>query len=90
MTPTRDSEKIEGRCYKDYVYSPVPVSSPSAVCDTPPVRESVELGRTLRIGHCCSENMTEKGSKRVQFLAASAGKSPSVNKGLNPREEKSN
>jgi len=93
MTPTRDSEKIEGRSYKDYAYSPVPVSSPSAVYDTPPVRESVELGirdRTLRTGHCCPENMTEKGSKRVQFLAASAGKSPSVSKGLNPREEKSN
>lgn len=43
MTPTRGNEEIEGRSYKDYAYSPVPVSSPLAVNDTPPVRESVEL-----------------------------------------------
>lgn len=80
MTPTRGNEEIEGRSYKDYAYSPVSVSSPSAVCDTPPVRESVELnvrGRTsLRT---TGEEMTEKGSKLPQFLAAGAGKSASVN-----------
>ncbi|XP_012526435.2 facilitated trehalose transporter Tret1-2 homolog [Monomorium pharaonis] len=78
MTPTRDNEEKEGRTYKDYAYSPVPVSSPSAVYGTPPARESVELnirGRTsLRtVGHCCPDDMTEKGSKYVQFLAAAAG-----------------
>ncbi|XP_011693009.1 PREDICTED: solute carrier family 2, facilitated glucose transporter member 8-like isoform X2 [Wasmannia auropunctata] len=78
MTPTHGNEEIEGRTYKDYGYSPVPVSSPSAVNDTPPVdRESVELdirGRTSShtVNHRCPEDMTEKGSKRVQFLAASA------------------
>lgn len=92
MTPTHGNEKIEGRSYKDYAYSPVPVSSPSAVCGTPPVRESVELNirdrTSLRtVGHCCPENMTEKGSKYVQFLAAAAGKCPFANKGLNPKEE---
>lgn len=92
MTPTRGNEEIEGRSYKDYAYSPVPVSPPSAVYK-PPVRESVELnisGRTsLRtVGHRHPEEMTEKGSKLPQFLAAGAGKSASVHKGLNPRGEK--
>lgn len=76
MTPTRGNEEIEGRSYKDYAYSPVPVSPPSAVYK-PPVRESVELnisGRTsLRtVGHRRPEEMTEKGSKLPQFLAAGA------------------
>lgn len=88
MTPTHGNEEIEGRSYKDYAYSPVPVSPPSAVYK-PPVRESVELnsGRTsLRtVGHRYPEEMAEKGSKLPQFLAAAAGKSASVRKGLNLR-----
>lgn len=79
MTPTRGNEEIEGRSYKDYAYSPVPVSSPSAVYETPPIKESVESnirGRTsLRTTvRRCPEEMTEKGSKLPQFLAAAAGK----------------
>ncbi|XP_018396374.1 PREDICTED: solute carrier family 2, facilitated glucose transporter member 8-like [Cyphomyrmex costatus] len=77
MTPTRGNEEIEGRTYKDYAYSPVPVSSLTAVNGTPPVRESVELdtrNSSLRAnGHSVAEDMTEEGSKRVQFLAAAAG-----------------
>ncbi|KAL0125280.1 hypothetical protein PUN28_004423 [Cardiocondyla obscurior] len=77
MTPTRGNEEIEGRSYKDYAYSPVPVSSLSAANDTPPViRESVELtSRTSSRtnGQHYSEEMTEKGSKLPQFLAAGAG-----------------
>lgn len=93
MTPTHDNEEIEGRSYKDYAYSPVPVSSPSAVYDTPPVRESVELNVRDRtssgtVDHRCCEEMTEKGSKIPQFLAAAAGESVSVNEELNFREEK--
>lgn len=84
MTPTRGNEEIEGRSYKDYAYSPVPVSSLSTVNDTPPVRESVELdirSTSLRTnGHSGPEDMTEEGSKYVQFLAAAAGKSPSLYK----------
>lgn len=77
MTPTRGNEEIEGRSYKDYAYSPVPVSSPLAVNDTPPVRGSVELNvgdrTSLRTnGNHCPGNMTEKGSKLIQFLAAAA------------------
>ncbi|XP_011869616.1 PREDICTED: solute carrier family 2, facilitated glucose transporter member 8-like [Vollenhovia emeryi] len=75
MTPTRDNKEIEGRSYKDYAYSPVPVSSPSAVYETPPVRESVELnvhGRpSFRTAVHPAERM-EKGSKFPQFLAAAA------------------
>lgn len=86
MTPTRGNEEIEGRSYKDYAYSPVPVSSPLAVNDTPPLRESVELDvrdrTSLRTnGNRCPENMTEQGSKLIQYLAAAAGKSLSINKG---------
>lgn len=92
MIPTRGDGGIEGRSYKDYAYSPVAVSPPSSVYK-PPVRESVDSntrGRTsLRTtGHRCPEEMTEKGSKLPQFLAASAGESASVRKGLNPRGEK--
>ncbi|KAG5320679.1 TRET1 protein, partial [Pseudoatta argentina] len=77
MTPTRGNEEIEGRSYKDYAYSPVPVSSLSTVNDTPPVRESVELDiqrTSLRTnGRSAPEDMTEKGSKHMQFLAAATG-----------------
>jgi len=85
MTPTRDNEEIEGRSYKDYAYSPVPVSSSLAVFDTAtPGKESVELSTERGEESCRTsfrivdnhrpENMAEKGSKRVQFLAAAAGK----------------
>ncbi|XP_050460599.1 facilitated trehalose transporter Tret1-2 homolog [Cataglyphis hispanica] len=85
MTPTRDNEEIEGRSYKDYAYSPVSVSSSSAVFDTAtPGKESVELTSTERGRESCRtsfravdnyrpENMTEKGSKLIQILAAAAG-----------------
>ncbi|XP_011267482.1 facilitated trehalose transporter Tret1-2 homolog [Camponotus floridanus] len=84
MTPTRDNEEIEGRSYKDYAYSPVPVSSSLAVFDTAtPGKESVELSTergeesyrtSFRIvDNHHPENMAEKGSKFVQFLAAAAG-----------------
>ncbi|XP_011643846.1 facilitated trehalose transporter Tret1-2 homolog [Pogonomyrmex barbatus] len=82
MTPTRGDERIEGRSYKDYAYSPVPVSSSSAVYGTStPGRESVELNirgkesydrTSLRTVNNRPEEMTEKGSKRLQFLAAAA------------------
>ncbi|XP_014474011.1 PREDICTED: facilitated trehalose transporter Tret1-like [Dinoponera quadriceps] len=86
MTPTHCDEKIEGHSYKDYAYSPVPVSSSSAVSDAgTPGKESVQLmnvasGKELctTMSHtvgttCYSEDMAEKGSKLVQFLAAAAG-----------------
>ncbi|RLU25240.1 hypothetical protein DMN91_003333 [Ooceraea biroi] len=84
MTPTRGNEEIEGRSYKDYAYSPVPVSSSSAVFDTAtPDKESVQLNverdkKFCRTSSCVvavhhPESMTEKGSKLVQFLAAAAG-----------------
>lgn len=84
MTPTRDNEEIEGRSYKDYAYSPVPVSSSLAVFDTAtPGKESLELSTECGEESCRTsfrivdnhrpENMTEKGSKFVQFLAAAAG-----------------
>lgn len=77
MTPTRGNEEIEGRSYKDYAYSPVPVSSSSAVFDTTtPAKESVKpnVQRVVVVNHHPAD-MTEKGSKLVQFLAAAAGKS---------------
>ncbi|KMQ96530.1 facilitated trehalose transporter tret1-like protein [Lasius niger] len=84
MTPTRLNEEIEGRSYKDYAYSPVPVSSSSAVFDTvTPGKESVELSTERGEESCRTSfravdnyhpgDMTEKGSKLVQFLAAAAG-----------------
>ncbi|XP_025153422.1 facilitated trehalose transporter Tret1-2 homolog [Harpegnathos saltator] len=84
MTPTQHDEEIEGRSYKDYVYSPVPVSSSSAVFDAnTPGKESVQLnavhGKELRrtsshvVDTRYPEDMTEKGSTFVQFLAAAAG-----------------
>lgn len=88
MTPTRDNEEIEGRSYKDYVYSPVAVSSSPTVFATTPEKESVELnvkrGEDLcrtpldTIDNRYAENMTEKGSTLVQFLAAASGKSSSI------------
>ncbi|XP_072751293.1 facilitated trehalose transporter Tret1 [Anoplolepis gracilipes] len=83
MTPTRDNEEIEGRSYKDYAYSPVPVSSSSAVFDTAtPDKKSVELSTERDKKSCRTsfrvvdnshpEDMTEKGSKLVQILAAAA------------------
>ncbi|XP_020293165.1 facilitated trehalose transporter Tret1-2 homolog [Pseudomyrmex gracilis] len=83
MTPTRDNEEIEGRSYKDYAYSPVAVSSSPAVFATTPEKESVELnvkrGEDLcsrtpldTTGNRYAENMTEKGSTLVQFLAAAS------------------
>lgn len=84
MTPTRDNEEIEGRSYKDYAYSPVPVSSSLVFDTTTPCKESVELSTqrgeesyrtSFRIvDNHRPENMAEKGSKLVQFLAAAAGK----------------
>lgn len=90
MTPTRGNEEIEGRSYKDYAYSPVPVSSSSAVFDTTTLdKKSIELNVERNKESCRTssypvavqhpESMTEKGSKLVQFLAAAAGKS--CNKG---------
>lgn len=85
MAPTRRDEEIEGRSYKDYAYSPVPVSSSSAVFDnTTPGKESVKLNTVNDKEPRCrcriSENhraeaMTEKGSTLVQYLAAAAGES---------------
>lgn len=90
MTPTQCDEKIEGSSYKDYVYSPVPpVSSSSAVFDgNIPGKESVQLNvvrdkefscrcriSSYAVGTRYPENMTEQGSKFVQFLAATAGES---------------
>jgi len=88
MTPTRSNEEIGGRSYKDYVYSPVPASSSSAVlAAATPDRKSanVESNAVLNDKKFCEtplcvvatrhpESMTEKGSKVVQFLAAAAGK----------------
>lgn len=86
MTPTHRNEEIEGRSYKDYAYSPVAVSSSSAVFDaTTPGKESVQLnvvrGKELcrttsyAVGTRHPEEMAEKGSTLVQFLAAAAGES---------------
>ncbi|EFN83324.1 hypothetical protein EAI_11993 [Harpegnathos saltator] len=88
MTPTQHDEEIEGRSYKDYVYSPVPVSSSSAVFDAnTPGKESVQLNAVHGKELCRTsshvvdtrypEDMTEKGSTFVQFLAAAAVRSPS-------------
>ncbi|XP_032680146.1 facilitated trehalose transporter Tret1-2 homolog [Odontomachus brunneus] len=84
MTPTQRDEEIEGRSYKDYAYSPVPVSSSSAVFNATTLdKESVQLNvvrdresyRTSShsVGIRYPEDMEEKGSTRVQFLAAAAG-----------------
>lgn len=84
MTPTQCDEKIEGSSYKDYVYSPVPpVSSSSAVFDgNISDEESVQLNVVnkkwpcrCRVSSYAVGNMTEQGSKFVQFLAATAGES---------------
>lgn len=74
MTPTRGDEEIEGRSYKDYAYSPVPVSSSSPVFDTTPAKESAESNVQRVVINRYPADMTEKGSKLVQFLAAAAGK----------------
>lgn len=90
MAPTRREEEIEGRSYKDYAYSPVPVSSSSAVFDnTIPGDESVTLNTVNAKEPCRTpslpvvenhhpEDMTEKGSTFVQYLAAAAGESLSL------------
>jgi len=76
MTPTHGNEQIEGRSYKDYAYSPVSVSSSSTVFGTTtPDKKSVESNVQHVIGNRYPADMTEKGSKLVQFLAAAAGKS---------------
>ncbi|KAG7201269.1 hypothetical protein KM043_004048 [Ampulex compressa] len=85
MTPTHRNEEIEGRSYKEYGYSPVPASSSSAVYDsTTPGKDSVELsvkcngdqrcgsGLDFR-AKCRADEMTEKGSKFLQYFAAAAG-----------------
>jgi len=90
MAPTRSNEEIGGRSYKDYAYSPVSVSSSSAVLatDTPDrkVANAVELNAVHDKQLCETalrviathrpESMMEKGSKLIQFLAAAAGKCP--------------
>ncbi|KAH0956782.1 hypothetical protein HN011_009732 [Eciton burchellii] len=86
MAPTRSNEEIGGRSYKDYAYSPVSVSSSSAVhaTDTPDrkVANAVELNAVHDKQFCETalcviathrpESMMEKGSKLIQFLAAAA------------------
>lgn len=83
MTPTRSNEQIEGRSYKDYVYSPVSESASSAVFDTATPEELAKLNMDKdsrgtapsSIAAHRPENMgAEEGSKLIQFLAAAAGK----------------
>lgn len=81
MAPTRDHEEIEGR-YKEYAYSPVPASSTSAVFDSTALgkypREIGAGSPEYRINgvheKCRVAEMTEKGSTRLQYIAAAAGK----------------
>lgn len=88
MAPTHHDNEIEGRSYKDYGYSSVPVSSSSAVFDAAtPDEESVQLNAVNDKDELCRmmtsnasgtrnpEDVAEKGSKLIQFLAAITGES---------------
>lgn len=85
MTPTYRDEEIEGRSYKDYGYSPVPVSPSSTLFDnTNPAKAYVqpntirhkELNGTSLLDADTDryEDMAEKSSTFYQYLAAATGK----------------
>lgn len=93
MAPTHRNEEIEGRSYKDYVYSPVPVSSSSAVSHSTtlsekPPAESVPGDKQAfpeLFGFCekCGANkMTEKGSTLLQYIAAAAANLSTMTAGV--------
>lgn len=83
MAPTRGHhEEIEGR-YKAYAYSPVPVSSSSAVYSSTtlgrrPGESGFNSAKYYSLNGAHDEyrysDMTEKGSTTLQYVAASAGK----------------
>lgn len=82
MAPTYSYEEIEGRSYK-YAYSPVPVSSSSAVYDSTTLgKHPVDIGAgstSFRVSNrvrdkCRASEMAEKGSTFLQYVAAAAGK----------------
>lgn len=88
MTPTnRNNEEIEGQPYKEYVYSPVPVSSTSAVHHPTTTFTNFYKQNTSKESQCVNnkdyhhqnEKMAEKGSKFLQYLAATTGKSKNKN-----------
>ncbi|XP_066589351.1 facilitated trehalose transporter Tret1-like [Prorops nasuta] len=88
MTPTHRGEEIEGRSYKEYVYSPVPPSSTAATCQSDtPGRPSQELStRVLTTDDQSTPDnqqlnnqvqqftleMAEEGSRFMQYLAAAS------------------
>ncbi|XP_014614373.1 PREDICTED: facilitated trehalose transporter Tret1-2 homolog [Polistes canadensis] len=100
MAPTHQQEEIEGRSYKEYAYSPVPVSSSSAVYEpttntttdtiittiTTLDKETFVENNQNKADECklsatfgkvkgkCSaaEEMAEKGSTLLQYVAAAA------------------
>ncbi|XP_043256954.1 facilitated trehalose transporter Tret1-2 homolog [Colletes gigas] len=81
MAPTHGQEEIEGRSYKEYAYSPVPASSSSAVYDSATLgKHSNEIGvGSARYidpngvqGKFHVNEMTEKGSTLLQYVAAAA------------------
>nr|XP_003703808.1 PREDICTED: facilitated trehalose transporter Tret1-2 homolog [Megachile rotundata]XP_012141667.1 PREDICTED: facilitated trehalose transporter Tret1-2 homolog [Megachile rotundata]XP_012141668.1 PREDICTED: facilitated trehalose transporter Tret1-2 homolog [Megachile rotundata]XP_012141669.1 PREDICTED: facilitated trehalose transporter Tret1-2 homolog [Megachile rotundata] len=89
MAPTYSPEEIEGRSYK-YVYSPVPVSSSSAVYDSTTLgKQPVEIGAgstSYRVSNgvqdkCRDSKMTEKGSTFLQYVAAAAANLCTVSAG---------
>lgn len=81
MFPTHGHEEIEGR-YKEYVYSPVPASSTSAVYDSTTLgKDPDEISAGSPKYHtngvnekCRVAEMTEKGSTVLQYVAAAVGK----------------
>ncbi|XP_043462717.1 facilitated trehalose transporter Tret1-2 homolog [Leptopilina heterotoma] len=84
MTPTnRNNEEIEGQPYKEYVYSPVPVSSTSAVHHPTTTLTNFYKNNTSKESQCVNnkgyhhisqaKKMAEKGSKFLQYLAATTG-----------------
>jgi len=94
MAPTRSNEEIGGRSYKEYAYSPVPMSSSAVLAAVTPDGKSVnvelnavhdkkfdETPLCVIVTHR-PDSMTEKGSKLVQFLAAAAGKCPPKGRAL--------
>ena len=89
MAPTYSYEEIEGRSYK-YAYSPVPVSSSSAVYDSTTLgKHPVDIGAgstSFRVSNrvqdkCRASEMAEKGSTLLQYVAAAAANLCTVSAG---------
>lgn len=81
MAPTNTDQEIEGRPYKDYDYSPVPASASSTsgvyLPTTLPNVKKDTSNESQCVYHQFQIDMAEKGSKTLQYLAATAGESSS-------------